>query len=315
MFNVKDTTLSCMFDDISKYNKDNINLSDFEVTQNGKTTILTPFLDLNPVIKIEEKLMRGKKTTEYILGWSKFENGCAPETISSSTSNRENGKPSIFSYEVDDNGNISIGEMLFTYEGRFHRCLFNGITPVEIWSLRTLGHGESFCDIKEPYCFKLYPDGSIKEKWFFNPNAKDFKDVNCTLEMNQDLPVFISYHENGSIKEEDYTGCSVMPDIINAAHSNQPFSSRFSFYKPSYIKYALSENDAPKPLKEKIYFFKDEVDIEYIYQLLESFGVDVTSAESIKQDLLDNPAVEAVVRGVLGVEELTKKQLKISEMF
>lgn len=277
--------------------------SDFEENEINFNIFAQPQFSEDPFISVKRKGVNLVIT----LIWAKFEDNNPPNSIGSQGSYRENGKPSVVQYTIDENLNYEINEMLFVMENGFNRYIFkNGVvdTMVAMFDYK----GKKFYELDAPLFIKFYPSGKKKEEWYFNPKAESFKDARSTRRMIDDKPVVITYHEDGDIYEEDYTGY-IFSKKVHKAINAFPFGSRYSFYKPSYIRYEKDTNGLVHNVVEKYFFQQEQKEKDDILNVLEGFGADSDDLDSIPELFEQNPMFEDMVRNMLGVTVLTDEEL------
>lgn len=277
--------------------------SDFEDNDINLNIFARPQFSEDPFISVKRKEL----SLIVTLIWAKFEDNNPPNSISSQGSYRKNGKPSVVQYTIDECLNYEINEMLFVMDNGFNRYIFkNGVvdTMIAIFDY----NGKKFYELDTPLFIKFYPSGKKKEEWYFNPKAESFKDARSTRRMIDDKPVVITYHEDGDIYEEDYTGY-IFSKKIHKTINAFPFGSRYSFYKPSYIRYEKDTNGLVHNVVEKYFFQQQQKEKNDILNVIEGFGVDSDDLDSIPELFEQNPIFEDMVRNILGVTILTDEEL------
>lgn len=327
MSNIVFTDYVCSFDnkeiekDIPDF-KDIKNMSnenhDIEINEEerGFSFLAVPKTESYPFINIKATNTSDGIAFNFVLGWTKkdSETGKMPDFVSSSTAYRENNLPSMISGKVDENNNIKLKEVLTTSDDGFNRYLFNkyGIVS-EMWFFKSSGESKIY-ELNKPYFIKYHQNGNPKEVWFFNPKANNMISTLCTIRMKDDKPVVISFFEDGDLEALDYTGYVFAPKL-HSSINNFPFNSRASFYEPSYIEYNKTDDYGYKGIKYEKYFIgQKEHSKESMLNTVGSWGIDISSKESIESTLKANPAFEDMIRNMLGVYVITDEELDESYM-
>lgn len=282
---------------------DNFDFSFFSF--NRKLTIVGfPLSEKDPFISISIFYTENGEHIDFSFLWTKFQEK-RPERVSSAMAFRDDFTlPSAFKGSIENN-KVLFDEVQYTKETHSYlHCLKNNV----LINSKMIKKGElSFInDLNEPFNIEYYENGVIKSLFFFDHLAKNPKEIFTTVDFKSDIPLFVSFYPDGKIDTIDYTGVSVSNKL-----SILPFSSRFNYFLPSYIKLSpVNNNNEQLILKRKYFFNKEEKKRGSLMSILSSRGINPKSEPLVIRKLLSlHPDVDKQIKRLLFIEELSNDSI------
>lgn len=302
---------------LSKLNHESFEIEEVE-GERGGSLYASPKNIENPFVLGQTTNIENGYKTEYKIGWTILDkDGNIPKGVSSQTAIREDSeKPALFSiikYVENDSVKYELQEVLFSNENGFDRYVFvRGFLSEKLFFYRKNDEKKIY-EVKRPYYVNFHSNGEPKEVWYFNPKAKKFAELGCTVRFSDNHPVVISFHDNGEIHEVDYTGFFFV-DRGDGHSLNFPFHSRYDYFRPSYYKYSKLNEFGQKSVVEKYNLNKKIETEESILSVIGGWGVDISNPDIIRQQLDANPMFDKTIRNMLGIGMISDKDIDNHEM-